>query len=193
MWRLVAGAALGTTIIVSTSVIVTGWRMAMVYPAYLKAMAYLQMARPSIVVSLRGMLFVLLRHEPRVWLFGLLSIVVVALAAWSWRDLHAGYSVAIVASLLTAYHCRITEMVLLLPPLAVVLTRIENPKILSRLAITILVAGYLALLTNWHVLFALLCYGVIIVGLYKTSKRPRTARTDVGELAQAVPLDLPLR
>lgn len=192
MWTMLAGSAVAGFLVAAVSILLTGWHAAIHYPVFLRQVAYFQsVAHPSITVTLRGMLWLVTRHEPRVWLVALFSAGVLVVAAISWKDLSTGFSVALIASILTSYHAHIEELILLVLPFAVFLPRIERSEILTRLAITILVAGYLSLLTDLHTIFALLCYGLIIFGFYRTSEQSNCMDVEkrAAPVARVLPLD----
>jgi hypothetical protein len=126
MWRVLAGSAIGVSVVAGLSVLITGWHAAAQYPTYLRQVAYHErVSYTPVNVNLRGMLWQLLRHEPAVWLVALLSVALLILATVAWNDVATGFSIAVTLSLLTSYHAHYEELSLLLLPVAVLMPRVR--------------------------------------------------------------------
>jgi hypothetical protein len=173
MWKVLAGSAIGASVVAGVSVLITGWRAAAHYPAYLRQVAYHErVAYTSFIVNLRGMLWQLLRHEPAVWLIAVLSVALLILATVTWNDVPTGFSIAVTLSLMTSYHAHYEELSLLLVPVAVLMPRVRWNRALIGIAAFVVVVGYITLFFGLHTLFSVLCYGLVIFGLWRT--RPPT-------------------
>jgi hypothetical protein len=169
MWRVLAGSAIGVSVVAGLSVLITGWHAAAQYPTYLRQVAYHErVSYTPVNVNLRGMLWQLLRHEPAVWLVALLSVALLILATVAWNDVATGFSIAVTLSLLTSYHAHYEELSLLLLPLAVLMPRVRWNRALIGIAALVVVVGYITLFSGLHTLFSVLCYGLVIFGLWRT-------------------------
>ncbi len=122
MWKVLAGSAIGASVVAGLSVLITGWRAFVHYPAYLRQVAYHErVSYTPTMVNLRAMLWHLLGHEPALWLVALLSLALLILAALTWNDIATGFSIAVTLSVLTSYHAHYEDLSLLILPFAVLL------------------------------------------------------------------------
>jgi len=169
MWRVLAGSAIGGSVVAGVSVWITGWRAAAHYPAFLRQVAYHErVAYTPFIVNLRGILWQLLRHEPAVWLVVLLSVAFLILAAVTWNDVATGFSIAVTVSVLTSFHAHYYELSLLLLPVAVLIPRVRWNRALTGIAALIVLASSLILIGRHETLFSVLVEGLVIFGLWRT-------------------------
>ncbi len=169
MWRVLAGPAIGGSVVAGVSVLITGWRAAAHYPEYLRQVVYHErVAYTPYIVNLRGMLWQLLRHEPAVWLVALLSVAFLILAAVAWNDVATGFSIAVTVSVLTSFHAHYYELSLLLLPFAVLIPRVRWNRALIGIAALIVLASSLILIGRHETLFSVLIEGLVIFGLWRT-------------------------
>jgi hypothetical protein len=185
-WRVMAGSAIGTSVVAGASVLITGWRVSAHYPAYLRDVAYHQrVAFTPVTVNLRGMLWQLLRHEPSVWLVALLSVGFIILAAVAWNDLATGFSLAATVSVLGSFHAHYEELSLLLLPYAVLMPRVRWNRALIGISIAVIFGSSIMLFAGLETLFSAICDGLVIFGLWWT--RPTMqGKTTVERDAMAV-------
>ncbi len=172
MWKVLAGSAIGASVVAGVSVLITGWRAAAHYPAYLRQVAFHERVSytPS-MVNLRAMLWHLLRHEPALWLVALLSLAVLTLAALTWNDIVTGFSIAVTLSVLTSYHAHYEDLSLLILPFAVLLPRVRWNSVLIGIAALVMLLSLIMLMLGLETLFSVLCDGVVIFGLWRTCPR----------------------
>jgi len=169
MWRVLAGCAIGGSVVAGVSVWITGWRAAAHYPAFLRQVAYHErVAYTPFIVNLRGMLWQLLRHEPSVWLVALLSVAFLILAAVTWNDVATGFSIAVTVSVLTSFHAHYYELSLLLLPFAVLIPRVRWNRALIGVAALIILISSLILIPRLETLFSVLLEGLVIFALWRT-------------------------
>jgi Glycosyltransferase family 87 len=169
MWRVLAGSAIGGSVVAGVSVWITGWRAAAHYPEYLRQVAYHErVAYTPYIVNLRGLLWQLVRHEPTVWLVALLSVAFLILAAVIWNDVATGFSIAVTVSVLTSFHAHYYELSLLLLPFAVLIPRVRWNRALIGTAALIILASSLILIPRLETLFSVLLEGLVIFGLWRT-------------------------
>ncbi len=156
------------SVVAGVSVLITGWRAAAHYPAYLRQVAFHERVSytPS-MVNLRAMLWHLLRHEPALWLVALLSLALLILAALTWNDIAAGFSIAVTLSVLTSYHAHYEDLSLLILPFAVLLPRVRWNSVLIGFAALGMLLGLIVLIMGLETLFSVLCDGVVIFGLWR--------------------------
>lgn len=125
MWKTIGGVIAGGAVIGAVSALMVGWDQMVRYPTFIRNAAYTRhVAFPTFMVNIRGFLALFTGDEPRVWLVAAISVVVIAAAAWAWRDTETGFAVAIIATLLTAFHEYPQELTLLLIPLAIAAERV---------------------------------------------------------------------
>jgi hypothetical protein len=172
MWKVLAGSAIGASVVAGVSVLITGWHAAAHYPAYLRQVAYHERVSytPS-MVNLRAMLWHLLGHEPAFWLVALLSLALLILAALTWNDIVTGFSIAVTLSVLTSYHAHYEDLSLLILPFAVLLPRVRWNSVLIGFAALAMFLSLIMLIIGLETLFSVLCDGLVIFGLWRTCPR----------------------
>jgi hypothetical protein len=168
MWRVLAGSAIGASLVAGLSVLITGWRAFAHYPAYLREVADMErVAYTHSMVNLRGMLWQLLHHEPAVWLVALLSLALLILAALTWNDIAKGFSIAVTLSLMTSYHAHFEDLSLLLLPFAVLIPRVRWNRVLIGIAALAILLSSIMLIIGLETLFSALCDALVIFGLWR--------------------------
>jgi hypothetical protein len=121
-WAAMAGIACGAGIIAVLSAAVSGFHQFLAYPGYLRAIAYHpHVAFTSSMVNLRGFIALFTHREPSILPVAAISLLLIGFSAAFWRDTTAGFSLAMIATVLTAYHAYLQDFVLLLLPIAVLL------------------------------------------------------------------------
>lgn len=144
-WRFVSGAMAGGSVVFGVSAAIVGIPQMMAYPAMLRTAAYQpQLARPWMMVNLRGLLYGLVRQEPPVWLVAGASIALLLYAAYSWRTIEVGFPTAVLISTITAYHAYAQELCLFIPFLALFASRVrmsELPALVTLFCGAFLVCG----------------------------------------------------
>lgn len=180
LWRVTAGAALGSLCVFFLSILFSGWRATVFYPKFLLQVVYDHgVAHTDISISLRGMLWSLSHHEAPGWLAAILSIAVVTLAAVVWRDVRTGFSIALIASLLTSYHAHYEELCLLLIPALVLVAKAGWNATLGVILAVVLLGSYLVLLDSLDTPFALAGYILVLFGMYWTQRYTSRARSEL--------------
>jgi Glycosyltransferase family 87 len=121
-WAAVAGISCGAMLVAALSAAVSGFQQLLSYPGYIRSMVYHpHVGFISSMVNIRGFIVLLSHREPSILLVAAISLLVVGFAVALWRDTTAGFSLAMIATVLTAYHAYLQDLVLLLLPIAVLL------------------------------------------------------------------------
>jgi hypothetical protein len=184
-WRFVSGALIGGGVIFGCSAAIVGIQPMMNYPAVLRSAAYQpQLARPWMMVNLRGLLYGLARQEPSVWLVAAASIALLLCAAYSWREIDAGFPCAVLVSTITAYHAYAQELCLFIPFLAWVAsdTRVSQMRALAILfGGAFLVCGLVAYAL--FPIYPLLALGLLVLTAYRRHGSLRSSPASLETLA----------
>jgi hypothetical protein len=121
-WAAIAGIPCGAVIVAALSAAVSGFHQLLSYPGYLRSMAYSpHVGFISSMVNIRGFIALFTHREPSILLVAAISLLVIGFSVAFWRDTTTGFSLAIIATVLTAYHAYPQDLVLLLLPIAVLL------------------------------------------------------------------------
>ena len=123
------------------------------------------------MVTVRGLFNLTVGREPPIWALAIISALLVGAAAFFWDDLDTGYSIAIIVSVLTAYHAYSTELSVLLIPFAVLAARICWNGFLLSLTGLVFLASYGLAFVGLYGPAALLCATLLVVGLLMTRER----------------------
>jgi alpha-1,2-mannosyltransferase len=176
-WKSVAGASATILAVAAVSAMVGGWRQVIAYPVLLRNVAnHPHVAYTSTMVNLRGLLRLTTGHEPLAWIAAALSALLIVIAAQAWRDVETGFSVALIASVFSSYHAYFSELTLLLIPFAVFVARAPWNRWSISLTAFALVASYCLTFPNLYGIAGVLCYMLILIGLYRSRvKRPSAA------------------
>lgn len=145
-WKFVAGLAAGAFVVAGLSALIIGSRQLLAYPDFLRHSAFhRRVAMPMIMPNLRGLLAVFIGREPPIWLVAAISAVLILWAAKAWRNTERGFSLALIATVLTAYHAYVQELTLLLIPLAAAAHGLQwnRPRAVAILLIVPAVTGIL--------------------------------------------------
>lgn len=124
-WKTLLGVAVGALPVVFVSAAILGWRGAIQYPLTVMHFA-ITPAAPEKMVTLYGALMTALGHQPPTWLLVMLSVGIIAGAALVRADMDVAFSVAMLASVVVAYHAYIYELTLMLIPAAVIASRLAR-------------------------------------------------------------------
>jgi hypothetical protein len=174
-WKFLMGAATGAFCIACVSAVVGGWRQLFTYLFFLReitlhppggTLAYR-------MINIRGLLRMLGSGDPALWIVAAISAVLLFAAALAWKDMETGFSIAIIASVLTAYHAYPQDLILLLIPLAVLASR-ANKDMTNKpvgLLLGILLVSFVLIATPVASLMAIVAAALMIV----LSKTPPTA------------------
>jgi len=154
------------------AVVISGWKGLALYPALLRFTdRFPDVNNVTDNVSLRGLMSLGLEDPgPLVALVAIMSIVVIIVAALVSRrfDLSSAFCVALIASMLTAFHAHTEELTLLLIPFALLQSRVRSRTLITVITLIVLLSGFVALTAGPRVLFALMCYSIVLFGLWKT-------------------------
>jgi hypothetical protein len=156
-WRELGGVATGSGIALLVSLAITGWHGLLRYPALLWAEEHSPgVLPPERMASLRGLLAVITGHPNPLLLAAVLSVMVIFVAAWIWKedDLAVGFSAALIASLLAAYHVNQYDLTLLLLPAFLVMKALPSRSVVL-LGLTAYGLPLLFWVTGYFALFAI--------------------------------------
>jgi len=188
LWTVLAGAAVTASLVVALSALVAGWRAMLHYPTFARDLLHSRLVGvSSFMVSVRGLLGFALGHEPATSLVIAISALLVVGAAVCWQDdLAAWFSVAMMVSMLVAFHARYQELNLLLVPFAVIVRRLKWNPIAAAWAVFTFVAVIGLMPTDQRGLAAPVCILPLLVGLYRSAPAPAVvAQPDFGAPAYA--------
>ena len=174
-WRFVAGAAVGGACIAILSALVVGERQFLKYPEFLRQYAYHpRVAMPELMVNIRGLLCFASGHESPIWVVAGISAVLILGAAFFWRNQEEGFALAMIVTVLTAYHAYPQELTLFLLPLALAVRGIDwsLPRTLVVL-IGMPILTFVPLILRWHGITGVLAGLILTVVLWR--KREQTA------------------
>lgn len=177
-WKFLAGAVAGGSLVAAGSAAVVGWREAIRYPLIVTHSAsdpHLDFS--AAMISLRGMLGGALGHDPQGWLVAVLSIALLAGIAIWWREMEVGFSMAMLAAILVSYHAYLQELTLLLLPLAVIVSRLRNDKLVWSVAIAMVVIPSVTVFRSVQLAAAITIAGVAF-GLWYVSSNPGPRLSD---------------
>src|SRR5262249_43874670 len=122
MWSLIAGAAISGSFLAALAVVISGWKGLVLYPALLRFTdGFPDVNNVADNVSLRGLLSFGSWHQGApVAIVAIISIVVIVAAALISKrfDPTSAFCIALIASMLTAFHAHTEELTLLLIPFA---------------------------------------------------------------------------
>lgn len=125
-WKFTAGAALGGLFVAAVSLLMVGWRGLLQYPSMLRrAAGGPDVAYTYAMANVRGLMWLLSGREVSAWIIAPVSGLLLVCAAISWKDTETGFSIAVIASMLTAYHIHGYDFTLLLLPIAVTVARVK--------------------------------------------------------------------
>ncbi len=125
-WKFVAGAAVGSCVIAGLSALIIGPRQLLGYPDFLRHAAFhRRVAMPMIMPNIRGLLALTAGNEPPVWVVAAISAILIIWAAKAWKNTERGFALAMIVTVLTAYHAYVQELTLLVIPLAVAAQDLE--------------------------------------------------------------------
>lgn len=183
VWSVVGGAAITSSMVVALSLLVSGWKAVLHYPAFVRLVnPWPDVTNLSQTISLRGILWLGMHQGPPLLMVAILSVAILLVAALAWRklDLSAAFCIALIASLLTAYHAHTEDLTLLFIPFVLVQSRIRSisAPLISGCMLAIL--GFVALYRNLEVLFAVVCYLIVLFGLWNTRIQRRPSELNYG-------------
>lgn len=115
-WRELTGLSLASIPLALASIAIAGLRGFLGYFPFVFAAEAGSDANPPVMACWRGLIRVLLPGGSHLALIAILSLAAVMFAAWLWTDLDVGFSAAILASLLTAYHSNPQDLSLAVIP-----------------------------------------------------------------------------
>src|SRR5262249_3250456 len=154
------------------AVVISGWKGLVLYPALLRFTdGFPDVNNVADNVSLRGLLSFGSWHQGApVAIVAIISIVVIVAAALISKrfDPTSAFCIALIASMLTAFHAHTEELTLLLIPFALLQSRVRSRTLIIVISLIILLSGFAALIGGPRVLFALMCYSIVLFGLWKT-------------------------
>jgi uncharacterized membrane protein len=124
-WRWLLGFSAGSALFIGVCTFLAGPVFLCSYSAVLLHLKDFAQAgyRPATMGNLHGILFVLFRAEPSLWVVALTSAVVFLSAAFLWQKNTTGFAAALVITLLTSYHLNPHDLVLLIVPLAITIKK----------------------------------------------------------------------
>ncbi|MCU1310625.1 MAG: hypothetical protein JWO20_1750 [Candidatus Angelobacter sp.] len=170
-WAAIAGIACGALIVAALSAAVSGFHQLLSYPGYIRSMAYHpHVAFTSSMVNIRGFIELCIHREPFIPLVVAISLLVIGFSVAFWRDTTTGFSLAIIATVLTAYHAYLQDLVLLLLPIAVLL-RHWQPRKSAGLVVLLAVSTVSFALVALHLngLFAIIS-SILFVAISRESR-----------------------
>lgn len=121
--RLVAGFLVGAGLFVGICMMVAGARFPASYWHFLASypvQAATITAWPPSMPNLRGLLFMIFRHEPPLWIVLAVSVPFLWQAARGERSRETGFAAALLAGILLSYHANLHDLTLLVLPAFVV-------------------------------------------------------------------------
>ena len=197
-WKAVAGFAVTAAALTGISAAVVGWGELVNYPSRLLQISHIQAGtamNPKIMPNLRGVAAGLagegnIAHV----LIGLLSLGLVAWAAWGWKvdrlDFELGFSLTLVVAVMVSYHLMAHDLSVLLLPLLLAADWLlrERPRGMARW-LTVAGMGILFLSPIYFLLwFRYQRFSVLfwVVALLGAGLSLATGRRDRVQLAQAV-------
>lgn len=167
-WLVLAGGAIGGTVLAAMSFLTDGRD----WPSrYLTLLANPELhPSPSSMPNLRGLVFGLTGDEYPL-LYWLLTIIVAALLIWlTWktRNLEMAFAMSLVAGLLVGYHAYMQDAVLLLLPFAIILAKSKVVPLRVLIALAILPPIYICLLLGrpWNAAVPLTLIAVLGVAAF---------------------------
>ncbi len=113
-WRELAGFFSGAAVLLALSLWIAGIPALTAYPKFVQQNEGGVGSEPANMASWRG--FLSLFGSNHLVLVLTLSVLTVLLAAWSWKGLNRAYSAAVLAGILTSYHCNPQDLSLCLIP-----------------------------------------------------------------------------
>ena len=126
-WKVVGGFAVAAVALAAVSIPVVGWTQVLGYPQELLRVSHSQGSaamNPKNMPNLRGLLVSFLgENSLSQWLTALLSLALLALAAWKWQaeprqpEFRLGFGLAITVAVMVSYHLMGHDLSLLLLPL----------------------------------------------------------------------------
>lgn len=170
-WRMLAGFAMGAAAVILASYAMIGPTGVSLYRQALSAMSHANASVfPREMASYRGLAYLISGRDPSVAIIGAASLATCVFASIPWRkNWQIGFSLAIVASLLSGYHLNPQDVALLLVPLFVAASVFSAR---SRTLIAVF-ASPLSFLLFLALLGALATVPILalFVGLYRVSLR----------------------
>jgi alpha-1,2-mannosyltransferase len=167
-WRFFGGIVTGASAVAIVSVLLVGWRQLLHYRILLRDNLYHQSFRlPEAMINIRGLERMVTGHEAPVGV-AVISAAVLIFAAAAWRNEERGFAVAVIATVLTAYHAYAQELTLLFLPLAITVDGLEwNLSRAAAVLIAIPLCTFFPFMFGWHgvtgVMFSMLLTGVMYV------------------------------
>jgi hypothetical protein len=146
---LIAGFAIGATLLFGVSVAVVGFQFPILYGRFLTAYAIptgITTVWPQGMPNLRGLLFLVLGREAPLPILAVASVPMLWLATRAWQNAANGFAAALLAALLMSYHANLHDLVLLLIPVFVMARTVAWRSPLGISLLLILLPPMLALL-----------------------------------------------
>lgn len=171
MWSVAGGAAITSSMVAALSLLISGWKAVLHYPAFVRLVnPWPDVTNLSQTITLRGILWLGMHQGPPLLTVAILSVTILLVAAFVWRklDLSSAFCIALIASLLTAYHAHTEDLTLLLIPFALLQSRVISKALITTLSFLLVILSYIAVSRNLDVLFATFCYVTAVFGLWKT-------------------------
>ncbi len=171
-WRFAGGAGIGGLLVVAISALTSGWSALLSYPSFLRTVAYHpHVAYTAGMVNIRGLLWLLTGREVSAWIIAPVSGLLLVWAALSWKDVDSGFSIALIATILTTYHAYAYDLTLLLLPIAVVASQLKwDSRALVAGGLTLLIIYALASF-GLPALVGVLLMSLLLLDLWKTRRK----------------------